>query len=114
MMKIRVHNNRRTYTFPVPYLLLRMGSRILTSRFVQRKLRKRLNRLNEPADWRAMPGDNPDTASSRLNLEVALAILENASTKPALREILQELQYNKGMALIDVQSQDGRRFRIEL
>ncbi|WP_020619250.1 hypothetical protein [Paenibacillus daejeonensis] len=114
MMKIMVNNNRRTYKFPVPYTLLRLASRLLTSRFVQRKLRKRLDQLNEPADWRAMPGENPDTASNRLKLEVALAILENASTKPALREVIQELQHYKGMALIDVQSQDGRRFRIEL
>ncbi|RAP78514.1 hypothetical protein [Paenibacillus montanisoli] len=100
MMIVKVKSKEHAFTIPIPYSVLRMGSGILTSNLVQRKLKVWLNKH--------------DSDSSRNGIDMVLSILENRSTKRAIRRLIKELQRCKGTVLVDVRAQDGTEVSIKL
>ncbi|MBW7475264.1 hypothetical protein K0T92_10945 [Paenibacillus oenotherae] len=110
MIVVKVKSKGHAVTIPIPYVVLRMGSGILTSHFVQRKIKDWLNKhgghTNRVRDF--------ESDSSRFGIEPVLLILDNCGTKQALRQLVKELQYCKGTVLVDVQTQDGTEVLIKL
>lgn len=115
MMIVKVKNKDHAITIPVPYALLRMGSGILTSRLVQRKMKGWLSRHGgqegRPPSRRHAFHSN---SSSRFGIELMLSILENPGTKQAINRLIKELQRCKGTILVDVRAQDGSEVMIKL
>ncbi|MDF2663459.1 MAG: hypothetical protein K0Q94_6250 [Paenibacillus sp.] len=99
---------------PVPYTVLRMGSVILTSKLVQRKMKDWLNKHGGQGARHSGQKHDFDSGSGRFGIELMLSILENRSTKQAIRQLIEELQRCKGTVLVDVQAQDGTEVLIKL
>lgn len=114
MMIVKVKSKELTFTLPVPYALLRMGSGILTSDLVQRQMKIWLNKHAVHAGGHSSRNYDVDSDSSRFGIELLLSILENRSTKQAIRQLIKELQSCKGTVLVDVQGQDGTEVLIKL
>ena len=114
MMIVKVKSKEHAFTIPVPYAVLRMGSGILTSHLVQRKMKGWLNKYSGHAGGNSNREHAFDSESSRFGMELVLSILEHQSTKQAIRQLIQELQRYKGMVLVDVQAQDGTEVLIKL
>ncbi|MBO7743362.1 hypothetical protein I8J29_04095 [Paenibacillus sp. MWE-103] len=105
MMIVKVKSKERAFTIPVPYLVLRLGSGILTSAIVQRKMK----------DWLSKDGGREGAADgSRSGARLAQSILTDRSTKRAIRQLIGELQQCKGTVLVDVQAEDGTEVSIRL
>ncbi len=113
-MIVRVKSKDHAFTIPVPYAVLRMGSGILTSNLVQRKMKDWLNKHGGHAGGHASRKHDFDSDSSRFGIELVLSILENRSTKQAIRQLIKELQRCKGTVLVDVKAQDGTEVLIKL
>ncbi len=96
-MIVKVKSKEHAFTIPVPYVVLSMGSGILTSNLVHRQLRHWLFKQSEK------PG-----------IEMVLSILDQHRTKQAIRLIIRELRRCKGTVLVDVQAQDGTEVLIRL
>ncbi|AZN41387.1 hypothetical protein [Paenibacillus albus] len=94
MIIVKVKNEERTFTIPVPYIVLRLGTVILTSRLVHRKFR----------DW----------VKKHDKIEPVLLLLENRGTKHAIKHLIREMRRCKGTILVDVHSQDGTEVLIRL
>ncbi|MWV42638.1 hypothetical protein GRF59_03275 [Paenibacillus sp. HJL G12] len=114
MMIVKVKSKEHAFTIPVPYTVLRMGSGILTSNIVQRTLKDWLNKQGGHAAGHSSRKQDFDSDSSRFGIELVLSILENRSTKQAIRQLIKELQHCKGTVLVDVQAQDGTEVLIKL
>ena len=114
MMIVKVKSREHAFTIPIPYAVLRMGSGILTSKLVQRKMKDWLNKHSEHTGRHSNRGYNFDSDSSRFGIELVLSIFENRSTKQAIRQLIKELQRCKGTVLVDVQAQDGTHVLIKL
>ncbi len=113
-MIVRVKSKDHAFTIPVPYAVLRMGSGILTSNLVQRKMKDWLNKHDGHAGGHTSRKHDFDSDSSRFGIELVLSILENRSTKQAIRQLIKELQRCKGTVLVDVKAQDGTEVLIKL
>lgn len=113
-MIVKVKSKEHAFTLPVPYALLRMGSGILTSNLVQRKLKDWLNKHGGQAGGHSSGKHDFDSDRSRFGIEIVLSILENRSTKQAIRQFIKELHHCKGTVLVDVQAQDGTEVLIKL
>ncbi|UNK21086.1 hypothetical protein MNQ98_14190 [Paenibacillus sp. N3/727] len=92
MMIVRVKNKEHAFTIPVPYAVLRMGSGFLTSNLVQRKIKDWLNKHGRHAGGHSSRKHDFDSDSSRFGIELVLSILENRSTKQAIRQFMKELK----------------------
>jgi hypothetical protein len=114
MMIVKVKSKEHAFTIPVPYAVLRMGSGILTSNLVQRKMKDWLNKHGGHAGGHSSRKHDFDSDSSRFGIELVLSILENRSTKQAIRQLIKELQCCKGTVLVDIQAQDGTEVLIKL
>ncbi|MFB9328113.1 hypothetical protein ACFFSY_19470 [Paenibacillus aurantiacus] len=114
MMIVKVKSKERAFTIPVPYTLLRLGSGILTSNVVQRKMKVWLSDHSGQTDGQSSRKHDIETDSSRFGIELALSILENRNTKQVIRQLINELQRCKGTVLVDVQSKDGTNVLITL
>lgn len=114
MMIVKIKSKGHAFTIPVPYAVLRMGSGILTSNLVQRQMKDWLNKNGRHAVGHSSQEHDFDSDSSRFGIELVLPILENQSTKQALRQLIKELQRCKGTVLVDVQAQDGTEVLIKL
>ncbi|MBT2761321.1 hypothetical protein [Paenibacillus sp. ISL-20] len=114
MMIVKVKSKEHAFTIPVPYAVLRMGSGILTSNLVQRKMKDWLSNHDGHASEHLNRKGDFDSDSSRFGIELVLSILENGSTKQAIRQLIKELQCCKGTVLVDVQTQDGTEVLIKL
>lgn len=114
MMIVKVKSKEHAFTIPIPYALLRMGSGILTSNLVQRKMKVWLSNDGGHADGHSSRKHDFDSVSSRFGIELVLSILENRSTKQAIRQLIEELQRCKGTVLVDLRAQDGTEVLIKL
>ncbi|GIN90030.1 hypothetical protein J6TS1_03200 [Siminovitchia terrae] len=114
MMIVKVKSKEHAFTIPIPYAVLRMGSGILTSNLVQRKVKGWLNKQDRHADGHSSRKHDFDSNSNRFGSDIVLSILENRSTKQAIRQLIRELQHCKGTVLVDVQAQDGTEVLIKL
>ncbi|ULL16798.1 hypothetical protein DVH26_21530 [Paenibacillus sp. H1-7] len=114
MMIVRVKSKEHAFTIPVPYAVLSMGSAILTSKLVQRIMKDWLNKHGGRAGGHSSREHAFDSDSSRFGNELLLSILDNRSTKQALKQLIKELQRCKGTVLVDVQAQDGTEVLIKL
>lgn len=114
MMIVKVKSKERTFTIPVPYAVLRMGSGILTSNLVQRILKYSLSKYGEHADEHLRRKQDFDSDSSQFWIDLVMSILGDRSTKQEIRQLIKELQRYKGMVLVDVQAQDGSAVLIKL
>lgn len=114
MMTVKVKNNRLAFTIPVPYSILRMGSGILTSNFIQRIMRDWMYQRDRHASWHSSPKTEYDWDSSRFGIELVLSTLENRNTKLAISQLINELQRCKGTVLVNVRAQDGTEVLIIL
>ncbi|WP_139603617.1 hypothetical protein [Paenibacillus hemerocallicola] len=101
MMIEKVKSKEHAFTIPVPYAVLRMGSGILISNLVRRKMKDWLNKHGGHAGGHSSQNDF-DSDSSPFGIELVLSILENRSTKQAIRQLIKELQRCKGTVLVDV------------
>lgn len=99
---------------PVPYTLLSMGSGILTSNLVQRKMKGWLNNHERIAEGPPSQKHDFDSEASRFGIELLLLILGHQNTKQAIRKLIKELQYYKGTVLVDVKGEDGTEVLIKL
>lgn len=114
MMIVKVKSKEHAFTIPVPYAILRMGSGILTSKLVQRKIKDWLNKHGGHSDGHSNRKHDSDLDSSRFGIELVLSILENRSTKQAIGQLIKELQRYKGTVLVDVKAHDGSEVLIKL
>jgi hypothetical protein len=114
MMTVKVKTNKLAFTIPVPYSILRMGSGILTSNFVQRKMRDWMYQQDRQASWNSSSETGYDGDSSRFGIELVLSTLDNRNTKLVISQLINELQRCKGTVLVDVQAQDGTEVLIIL
>lgn len=114
MMIVKVKSKEGSLTIPVPYTVLRMGSGILTSNFVQRKMKGWLNKNGGHSGAHPSQKEDFDPDGSRFGMELLLSILEDRNTKQAIRQLVQELQCCKGTVLVDVQAKDGTKVFIKL
>ncbi|MFC4808213.1 hypothetical protein [Paenibacillus sp. GCM10023250] len=105
MMIVKVKNKGRAFTIPVPYTVLRLGCGVLTSGIARRKMKDWLSKRDE------REGASDD---SRLGAGLVLSILDDRSTKRAVRQLIGELQRCKGTVLVDVRDQDGMEVSIRL
>jgi hypothetical protein len=96
MIKINIQtDNKRKFTIPVPYSLLRVFGSLLSSKFLWRQANKWLNRQSEK------------TITSHVPLDPSMI-------KHYLNSIIKELQHQKGLVLVDVKLQDGTKVMIKL
>ncbi|MCQ6562179.1 hypothetical protein [Paenibacillus mendelii] len=109
-----VKRKEHAFTIPDPYAVSRMGSGIMTSNLIQRIVKDWLNKHGGHAGGHSSQKHDYDSDSSRFGIELMLSILENRSTKQAIRQIIKELQRCKGTVLVDVQAQDGTEVLIKL
>ncbi len=114
MMIVRVKSKEHSFTIPIPYAILRMGSGILTSNLVQRKVKGWLKKQDRHADEHSSRKADFDSDSNQFVSDIMLSILENRSTQQAIRQLIKELQHCKGTVLVDVQAQDGTEVLIKL
>ncbi|SFS65582.1 hypothetical protein [Paenibacillus sp. BC26] len=116
MIVIKVKNNEHAFTIPVPYALLRMGSGILTMNVFRRKMRGWLIRNEGHADGHPSRVDESELGlnSRNFGIELVLSIVENRSTKQAIKQLIKELQRCRGTILVDVRSEDGTEVLIKL
>jgi hypothetical protein len=114
MIIVKVKNKKLAFMIPVPYSVLRMGSGILTSNIIQRKMRDWLYQQEQHMSWHSSPKPEFDWDSSRFGIELVLSTLQNRNTKQAIRQLINELQRCKGTVLVDVQAQDGTEVLIIL
>ncbi|PQP88407.1 hypothetical protein [Paenibacillus sp. AR247] len=114
MMTVKVKSKEHAFTIPVPYAVLRIGSGILTSRFVKRKMKDWMNKSSGHVGGVSSRDHDFDSDGRRFGTELLLSILENASTQHAIRQLIKELQRCKGTVLVDVQAQDGTKVLIKL
>ncbi|SEN97392.1 hypothetical protein [Paenibacillus sp. OV219] len=94
MIMVKVKSKEHAFTIPVPYTVLRLGSGILTSKLVHRRMK----------DW----------LSNKKGIELVLSILDKRSTKQSIKKLIKELQRCKGTVLVDVRAQDGTEVLIRL
>lgn len=113
-MIVKIKSKGHAFTIPVPYAVLRMRSGILTSKFVMGKIKDWLKKHDGQPDEHSDMKDDVHSASSRFGNELVLSILENPSTKQALRQLIEELQCCEGTVLVDVQAQDGTEVLVKL
>ncbi len=114
MMIVKIKSKERAFTIPVPYTVLHMGSGILTSNLIQRKMRYWLNKYGEPTDVDSNREQTFDSYSNQFGIDLVLAILESPGTKQVLRHLIKELQRYKGTVLVDIHAQDGTEVFIKL
>lgn len=114
MIIVKVKSKEHAFTIPVPYAVLRIGSGILTSNLVQRKMKDWLSNHDGHAGEHLSRKDDFDSDSSRFGIELMLSLLENPSSKQAIRQLIEELQRCKGTVLIDVRAKDGTEVLIKL
>lgn len=115
MMMVKVKSKEHAFTIPVPYTVLRMGSGILTSSLIQRIMKEWLNKhIGYGEGHRSREHDFDSEDSIWFGIDLVLSILENRSTKQAIRQLIEELQRCKGTVLVDVQAQDGTEVLIKL
>ncbi|OXL84118.1 hypothetical protein BCV73_14200 [Paenibacillus sp. SSG-1] len=114
MITVKVKSKGYAFVIPVPYAVLRMGSGILTSGLVQRKMKDWMNKSGGHVGGDPSRNQDFDSDGRRFGTELLLSILENASTQQAIRQLIKELQRCKGTVLVDVQAQDGTKVLIKL
>ncbi|MBB3128244.1 hypothetical protein FHS19_002898 [Paenibacillus rhizosphaerae] len=114
MMTVKVKSKGHAFTIPVPYVILRIGSGILTSSLVQRKMKDWMNKSDVHAGGHSSWKHDFDSDGRRFETELLFSILENANTQQAIRKLINELQRCKGTVLVDVQVQDGTEVLIKL
>ncbi|MCR8641303.1 hypothetical protein NV379_01420 [Paenibacillus sp. N1-5-1-14] len=114
MMIVKVKYKKLTYWIPVPYSLLYTGIGILTSNFIQRKMRESLGKPDEHASIRSSHDQDFVSDSGRFGIELMLSILENQNTKQMLRQLIKEIQRYKGTVLVDVRAKDGTEVLVKL
>ncbi|MBM7567149.1 hypothetical protein [Paenibacillus sacheonensis] len=114
MIVVKVKSQDHAFAIPVPYVVLRLGSGILTSGLFRRKMRGWLNMDGMHAGDESSLAPNFGSVGSRFGKELLLSIVENRSTKQALRQLINELQRCKGTVLVDVQAGDGTKVWIRL
>lgn len=114
MMIVKVKSKEHAFTIPVPYAVLRIGSGILTSKLVKRKMKDWLTQHKGHASGHPDREHDFDSDISRFGHELVLSVLENRSTKQVIRQLIKELQRCKGAVLVDVHAQDGTEVLIKL
>ncbi|MFC5649612.1 hypothetical protein ACFPYJ_10865 [Paenibacillus solisilvae] len=72
MMIVKVKSKEHAFTIPVPYAVLRMGSGILTSNLVQRKMKDWLNKHGGHAGGHSSRKNDFDSDSSRFGIAGAV------------------------------------------
>ncbi|MFD2117882.1 hypothetical protein ACFSTH_17570 [Paenibacillus yanchengensis] len=117
MMIVKIKSEGRSFTIPVPYVLLRVASRTALSGLAQRILRssiakQSLSTATEEVVYVPNEQDLFHTNNKVYWMELVLTILENPSTKQTIMQLLKELQRCKGIVLVDVQTADRTEVKI--
>jgi hypothetical protein len=94
-VKIKTDKNLRL-NIPVPYAILHVGSSILSSEFLLRKLTKWANH------------------HARHKTPISFMPLSSKSSKQLFKELIRDLHHHKGLVVVDVKLQDGTEVVVRL
>jgi hypothetical protein len=96
MMKVKIQtDHKHRFTIPVPYSFLGIFSSLLSSKFLWRQANKWINHQAEYPVFSISPPD-PKVIKHSLN------------------SLIKELQYHKGLVIVDVKLEDGTEVRVQL
>jgi hypothetical protein len=96
MMKVKIQTDHKyRFTIPVPYSFLGIFGSLLSSKFLWRQANKWINYHLENPLFSTFPTDRK-------------------VVKHSLNSLIKELQYHKGLVIVDIQLEDGTKVRVQL
>ncbi|GGH86635.1 hypothetical protein JOD43_003530 [Pullulanibacillus pueri] len=91
MIKIKLKLNNKRFTFPIPYIFLRFGGRVISSRVFYKVINRSLDRKGQLEPF----------------------LLDSIDQK-VMKEFLKTVRYYKGLTIVEVKEKNGTEVIIRL